>query len=87
MMKPGPKGIDWPWITRIMADHFGKPWTTERDMWDYLYVRLGWGVRQIERVMGVSHITILSRLRALEYQIRPRGGANHVRPAQGKGTL
>ncbi len=64
--------IDWEWLAKAAK------FDTERDMWHMLYIIQDQGCIKLGEYLGVSHMTILNRLRYLGYQIKPKGGANNT---------
>lgn len=73
--RPVKKGINW-------FREFAYPlsFDLEKSMWDELYVKRDWGSAKIAEHLGCSGMSILNRLRKLNYVIKPKGGPNRLRP-------
>ena len=79
-MMPMPK-IDWDDILIGYNAMYGKQYRNPKEMMYNLYLTMG--CQPIENMLGISHVTILTKLREFGFPIRPRGGKNHIKKISG----
>ena len=74
--QPGRPSIDWEELVIGYNRIYGTKYENHIEMIPHLYSQMG--AHPMETLLGVTHSTILKKLRQLGVKIRPRGGPNNT---------